>query len=558
MKMITGIVNPSDTLVPNTLPITPGGIWPATEIDAINSTSYDSYEEYYLHTIISALNEGGAEFPIKGELKQGPINNTPYLDIENNIVVWTDRNKITNPHQSEAKLYGQIYSVLPPNIVLKNSTGRSTGNYAFINWNRGNNQTLDLGSASNNVTVSFNELLFVGSSSSPTVTVGSQSGRPGAHYLIKVIQNATAAYDIIWPANVQNSSTITIDPTLSSVTLVSLFFDGTDYYPISGSGGSQGGSASILLKPNAGLTNSGPTYSTIYNTTVADLTTVTGSFAAYNGQHPFTWMRGMTAGFLKEKSLVEIFNLIFFPTVPFIYTQPTSLISPSLTLYRSVSNVSQSVGLTLTYARGNAGTASGYTFLLNGVGINQQPSTLDSVSHTHTFTSTVPSIFNFTGTVSYIAGNVCLDSSNQPQLPSIPAGIEPPNNTVSTCTIFPWIYGSVSNSINLTTFSGSCVDACKQACCLGISTPGLTVSFNAILGRKSYLAIPQSAGSQNTQQVFNFYCQTNNQGNNSPIPGSLWTYSTYQVNICGVNHTYSVYLFNYESPTDGPFMFCKV
>jgi hypothetical protein len=56
--------------------------------------------------------------------------------------------------------------------------------------------------------------------------------------LIKVIQNATTAYDIIWPANVQNSSTITIDPTLSSVTLVSLFFDGTDYYPISGSGGS--------------------------------------------------------------------------------------------------------------------------------------------------------------------------------------------------------------------------------------------------------------------------------------------------------------------------------
>ena len=306
------------------------------------------------------------------------------------------------------------------------------------------------------------------------------------------------------------------------------------------------------------MTNSGLTYSTIYNTTVSDLTTVTGSFAAYNGQHPFTWMRGMTAGFLKEKSLVEIFDLIFFPTVPFTYVQPTLSISPALTLYRSVSSISQSVvGLTLTYTKANAGTASGYTFLLNGVGINQQPSTLTSVSHTHTFISMTPSIFNFTGTVSYIAGNVCLDSSNQPQLPSIPAGICNSNNSVSTCTIFPWIYGSVSSTINLATFNGTCVDACKQCCCLGLSTPPLAVNFNAVNtnSRKSYLAIPTSLGSQNNQQLFNYFCE--NALNSDDIPGPLWTYSTYPVNICGVSHTYSVYLFNYETLTTGPLTFCR-
>ena len=86
LKMITGIVNPSDTLVPSSIPSAPG-VWPAEDIDSINSTSYDSYEGYFLHTLISALNQGGSEIEIKGELKEGPINNTPYLDIKNNIIV---------------------------------------------------------------------------------------------------------------------------------------------------------------------------------------------------------------------------------------------------------------------------------------------------------------------------------------------------------------------------------------------------------------------------------------------------------------------------------------
>jgi hypothetical protein len=232
-------------------------------------------------------------------------------------------------------------------------------------------------------------------------------------------------------------------------------------------------------------------------------------------------------------------------------------ISP-LTLYRSVSSASQSVDLTLTYARGNAGTASQYSFILSPTTvINLATTNANTSNYTYPFTSSIPQQITFLGTVSYIAGNVCLDSNSQPQLPSIPAGTIP-SNSVSICTIFPWIYGSVSSTTTLATFIGTCVDACKQACCVLPSTPPLTVNFNAVNtnNRKSYLAIPQSLGSQNNQQIFNYYCQGTL--NSDDIPGPLWTYSTiYPVNICGVNHTYSVYLFNYESLTSGPFTFCR-
>jgi hypothetical protein len=234
-RMVLNNVNPSNPLYPSTIPSAPG-VWPADDPDAINSTSFDSYEEYFLSTVTSALNQAGSEFAVKGELKSGPITDDPYLDMENNIAVWTSRNKITNPHQSEAKLYGQIYSVLPPDIVLKDNDGRNSGNYAFINWNRGNNQTIDLGSASNDVTVNFNELIFIGSNTNPTVTEGDDTGKPGAHYLIKVVQNPTQSYDLIWPLNVQNQSNISINQATSSVSLVSLFYDGSDYYPITGVG----------------------------------------------------------------------------------------------------------------------------------------------------------------------------------------------------------------------------------------------------------------------------------------------------------------------------------
>ena len=81
-RMVLNNVNPSNPLYPSTIPSAPG-VWPADDPDAINSTSFDSYEEYFLSTVTSALNQAGSEFAVKGELKSGPITDDPYLDIIN-------------------------------------------------------------------------------------------------------------------------------------------------------------------------------------------------------------------------------------------------------------------------------------------------------------------------------------------------------------------------------------------------------------------------------------------------------------------------------------------
>jgi hypothetical protein len=322
-----------------------------------------------------------------------------------------------------------------------------------------------------------------------------------------------------------------------------------------------GGVGSISLEPNAGLTNSGVTYATIYNTTVLDNKSVKGNFSPYDGEHPFTWMRGMTAGFLKEKSLVEILNIMLFPTIPAVYNQPTLSIVAISPTFRSVSNSSQNQTLTLNFNRQDAGTASGYTFLLNPSSIiNQQETNAASVNYPYTFTAQVPTSFIFSGTVSYQAGVVKDDSEGNPDPPAIAAGTIASSNSTQICTIFPYIWGSVSTDRSLSSFISdpTLVNTCKQDCRVLVSNPPLTIPISSIAARKSYVAIPNNIGIQNGSKTFNFFCETTNDANNDEIPGSLWTYSTtiYPVNICGVNHTYSVYLFNYESPISGPLMFC--
>jgi hypothetical protein len=101
---------------------------------------------------------------------------------------------------------GQIFNTLPGALL-------PVGTTQDVDWNDGNRQTLDLGSASGDVDISLS------------------NGLAGASYMLKIIQSSIFR-SVTWPANVKWPSAT--PPTLStaedSVDIISLYYDGTDYY----------------------------------------------------------------------------------------------------------------------------------------------------------------------------------------------------------------------------------------------------------------------------------------------------------------------------------------
>lgn len=106
-----------------------------------------------------------------------------------------------------AKFDGQIYSALSTTLT-------PTGTTATLDWNNGNGQVITLASATGNVTLTIN------------------NPKSGAVYLLKIIQHASAAKNIIWPSNIKWAGSVTpvITTTLSGVDTIALFYDGTNYY----------------------------------------------------------------------------------------------------------------------------------------------------------------------------------------------------------------------------------------------------------------------------------------------------------------------------------------
>ena len=102
---------------------------------------------------------------------------------------------------------GQVYSALASTLV-------PTGTTQTVDWSKGNSQVLTLASASGDVTV--------------TMT----NPKPGASYILKVIQHATVAKNVIWPGTVlwPDSVLPVISTGASVVDIVSLFWDGAHYY----------------------------------------------------------------------------------------------------------------------------------------------------------------------------------------------------------------------------------------------------------------------------------------------------------------------------------------
>lgn len=95
-----------------------------------------------------------------------------------------------------------------PSALLPTSTTQT------IDWSTGTAQVLDLGSATGDVTITLS------------------NGIAGTTYIIRVIQDATTPRDLVWPASVKWPDGITpvISVGASAVDIVSLFYDGTNYW----------------------------------------------------------------------------------------------------------------------------------------------------------------------------------------------------------------------------------------------------------------------------------------------------------------------------------------
>lgn len=102
---------------------------------------------------------------------------------------------------------------LAKNIALAVATALvPAGTTQAIDFNNGNNQKLDLGSASGNVTVSF---------SNPSA---------GGRYTLLVVQAATPR-SIVWPTiKWANGQAPILSETNDAIDKVHLYYDGTDWY----------------------------------------------------------------------------------------------------------------------------------------------------------------------------------------------------------------------------------------------------------------------------------------------------------------------------------------
>jgi hypothetical protein len=103
------------------------------------------------------------------------------------------------------RIGGQVYTDVPSVLV-------PTGTTQTINWNDGNYQILDLGTASGNVTLTL---------SNPKV---------GAVYSIQVIQGAVTR-SLVYPATIKWEGGASLVPTGSNdaIDLITMIYNGTDY-----------------------------------------------------------------------------------------------------------------------------------------------------------------------------------------------------------------------------------------------------------------------------------------------------------------------------------------
>jgi hypothetical protein len=159
------------------------------------------YKEYYLGGPIynySSYFVSGSRISGSSELS-GSLRMSGSSDFNGNVMI-----------TGSIEVTGSITSLLTTTLLPAGTT-------QTIDLSNGNSHVIDLNGASGDVTLTLS------------------NGRAGASYIIKIIQGATAR-DITWPGTVKWPDAVV--PVISTgeddVDIVSLFFDGTNFYATAG------------------------------------------------------------------------------------------------------------------------------------------------------------------------------------------------------------------------------------------------------------------------------------------------------------------------------------
>ena len=273
-------------------------------------------------------------------------------------------------------------------------------------------------------------------------------------------------------------------------------------------------------------------------------------------------------------------NMILFPPVPAIYA------SPQLSISGTTPTVE--VGLTfsradfeLTYSQGDAGSNIQYSFAHDYGGSLVVFETFTTTNSTQKATkfdyySSEPISFIIQGTNSHLGGGQKFDSYGKASGNPIDAGTLT-STTLQQCTVFPYFYGKVPNSVDetngnwvgwitgCTSFpAGPSYQRVRES---KVAGNPVQFSFNTTTLEKGWAALPFSAGKQSLLQYKTWYDTLQKDINTEPLPGnplwsnapgstSLFTQSTVaSVNINGILHTYTLYLFTYGTQQDNPIEF---
>jgi hypothetical protein len=104
------------------------------------------------------------------------------------------------------RVAGQAYCVIPDTL-------EPVGTTQDINWDNGNFQKLDLGSASGDVTITFS------------------NSEAGGSFVLIIIQSATAR-SITWPASMkwEGGTAPSLSTGEDEIDIVSIIYDGTNHY----------------------------------------------------------------------------------------------------------------------------------------------------------------------------------------------------------------------------------------------------------------------------------------------------------------------------------------
>jgi hypothetical protein len=285
--------------------------------------------------------------------------------------------------------------------------------------------------------------------------------------------------------------------------------------------------------------------------------------------NPLKWLVGLTAGYFSQLNIVQVLNMILFPPVPYQYDPPALSISANSSSFEEV-GVTFSRVYTLTFDRDDAGTASSYTFNLNtDPQFSVVTTQLTSTTASYVYYTTVPSTFTINGTMSHEEGPIFNDNYGNPSLPNISAGVITSGNLTQR-TIFPYFYGRVYKETGVPDDLGSAIypftysdifspnlsnpDGFSSSSTRVVSTLANTqnISFNTNIGTtegnyKGWLATPQTLGTLTTP-TYTEYVEPGNELNSGVIPDSGGLFSVFtlpNVDINGILHTYSVYLFNF-------------